>query len=531
MLIHLPMHLTCSPRVQLSFGSGSSILRQHSSGVLTEDEFEKLHIPTYADDKGGKRRLRVFMPADNPALNLCKTIMSGVALGYPLPTILNWHGEFNHPEWHFSGSHIAKLESLLSVINTLLNDHPDDAHEDDIALLVDAYDIWFQLPPSVLIERFHQLNREADARNMEAWKSLGPGFPVPPPRQSIIVTAAKDCFPDWTSGSEPHYEHWPESPMPLDFYGKDTDQEPWFADPARKYSRVRPRCVNSGLIIGTMGALRDALQRAQDKVDEVTRNGRQLWSDQALFAEVIGDQELWREWMRGLAQTWNGTASTSDLSRLKPAVWNIAKAAGNDKKRFEFGIGLDYNFTTIPPTCSSEEDGSFVRMDDREGIERESRKAGVPDGVRVKGVPAELVGQEAPVPGKKWDELSLYTDFWFGTSPVGIHHNAYINGLKTYRLKHWWSLTWFYPHLRYLVTRNLKPETGEARPLATVSSKSQGRQDIRYFAPSSSGEERLVEVYEPSKKFSKLSWDGVCQNGPKPWHEDLFGDGKGPMEI
>lgn len=475
--------------------------------------------------------MRIFMPADNPALNLCKTIMSGVALGYPLPTILNWHGEFNHPEWQFSGSHIAKLESLLSVINTLLKDHPDDTSENDIALLVDAYDIWFQLPPSVLIERFHQLNQAADARNVEAWKSLGPDFPVPPPRQNIIVTTAKECFPDWASGSEPNYEHWPESPLPSDFYGQGTDQVPWFTDPARKYRKVRPRCVNSGLIMGTMGALRDALQRAQDKVDEVTRNGRQLWSDQALFAEVIGDQELWREWMRGLAQNWNGTASENDLSSLKPEVRNIALAAMKGNKRFEFGIGVDYDFATIPPTCSSEEDGFFVKMNDKESIRAESEKAGVPDGVRVKGIPAELKGHEGPVPGRKWDEVPLYTDFWFGLSPVGIHHNAYIDGLKPYRLKAWWSMMWFYPNLRQLVTKNLNPADEEQRPLATIAAPTKGGKDIEYYASTSNREEQVVRVYEPSKDFGKLSWDGVCQKGSTPWHEPLFGDGKGPLEL
>ncbi|KAJ3502083.1 hypothetical protein NM208_g16801 [Fusarium decemcellulare] len=197
--------------------------------------------------------------------------MSAVATGYPMPILLNWNREYNRPSWHFAGSHIAKLESLLGGIEALLEDADknDDVSENDIAVLVDAYDIWFQLPPSILLERYHQLNREADARVRQQWADLNikADFPISPPRQDIIVTTAKDCFPDSYSGSDPRYEYWPDSPMPKDMYGEGTDEIPWSLDPARKYKKVRPRCVNSGLIMGSMGALRDTLRRCKEKVD------------------------------------------------------------------------------------------------------------------------------------------------------------------------------------------------------------------------------------------------------------------------
>lgn len=475
------------------------------------------------------------MPADNPAVNLCKVIMSAVALGYPMPTILNWRGEFNRPDWQFAGSHIAKLESLLVVIETLLEHETEDADEEDLILLVDAYDIWFQLPPSVLIERYHQLNREANERLRREWEALATDFPVPPPQQSIIITTAKDCHPSWDSGSEPNYAHWPESPLPDDFYGDDTDHVYFFADPARKYRKVRPRCVNSGLIMGTMGSLRQALKRCKEKVDETAMRGRQLWSDQALIGEVIGDQMLWREWMRSIAKTWNGTAAAAHLHDLAPETRAIAQAAVREGKQFEFGIGLDYNFTTIPPTCSAEEDGNFVVLGDEKALERESAKAGVPDGVRVRGIPPELKGSEGPIPGKQWDEVPLYTDFYFGLSPVGIHHNAYIDGLKPWRLEHWWNLTWFYPHLRDLVVKNLKPVdvTGEEKqaPLARLPPPRQDGKEIVYYAPRVDAEEKKVRIFEPSRELKPIDWDGVCQKGSQPWHEKIFGDGKGPLEV
>ncbi|KAL6404982.1 hypothetical protein AUP68_11821 [Ilyonectria robusta] len=519
-----------------------NILPGHHSAVetISHVELDRLNIPVRNDKLNASRRLRIFMPADSPHINLCKTIMSAVALGYPMPTMLNWNGEYNRPAWHFAGSHIAKLLSLLGGIEALLEDagKTDDVSEDDLAVLVDAYDIWFQLPPSVLIQRYHQINREADERIRKQWanEDSKSTLPIPPPRQDIIVTSAKDCFPDSYSGSDPHYEHWPASPMPADMYGDGTDQVPFSFDSARKYKKVRPRCVNSGMIMGTMGGLRDALRRCKDKVDRVAMDGRQLWSDQALFAEVIGDQELWRKWARHLGSSWDGKVAHNDVSSLSPEVGPIAAAALRGR-RFEFGIGLDYNFTTIPPTCSAEEDGAFVKIDDENAVKAESAKAGVPGDVRVRGIPKELPDsgtQDALLAGLKWGQLPLYTDFFFGTTPVGIHHNAYVGGLKPWRLKHWWDKMWYYPRLRELVTQRLRPAKGNATPLAKIASPD-GKDNIVYWAPRED-QHKAVRVFEPSKtpgdQFTPIGWDGVCQKGKsKKWYDELFGDGKGPLDI
>ncbi|EFY89573.1 hypothetical protein MAC_04428 [Metarhizium acridum CQMa 102] len=518
--------------------------------VLTTQQLQALQPGNRSISVGGDRRLRIFMPADSPHINLCKSVMSAVALGYPAPILLNWGGEFNRPEWHLAGSHVAKLESFLSVIENMLSlaeGEDGDVHQDDLAVLVDAHDIWFQLPPSVLIQRYHQLNREADERVRQQWddaQGFATDFPIQPPKQSIVVTAAKDCHPKSDSGSDPHYSHWPESPMPSDMYGDGTDKVLTMPfDSARKFKKIRPRCVNSGMIMGTMGSLRDALTRAKAKVETVAHRGRQLWSDQALFGEVIGDQEMWREWMRELGTTWNGTASENYLSRLPADVRSIAKAAMNGEG-FEYGIGLDYSFSTIPPTCSAEEDGYFAKINDKEALKQASAKAGVPNGeVRVKGVPAELdqagVGPKH-LSGVKWGDASLYTDFFFGVTPVAIHHNAYVNNLKSTRLNEWWSKMWFYPQLRNLVAQALLPMDAKntIRPLARIPAEG-GDQVTKYWTPKSDLRNRMVKVFEPASPDAKsggsitsIEWEGVCQqSGKKPWHEELFGDKKGPWQL
>lgn len=503
-----------------------------SQRTISKPRLEALNPPARDPRPGGQRRLRLFMPADGPSVNLCKTVMSALALGYPAPTILNWAGEFNRPEWHFAGSHIAKLESLLAVLDALHDG--EDASDDDLVLLVDAYDVWFQLPPSVLVERFHRLNRDADARVARQWADRGSGsagFPIPPPRQSIVVTTAKDCQPGAESGSDPRYEYWPDSPLPADFYGERTDEIAHSLDSARRYKNVRPRCVNSGMIMGTLGSLRAALRRCGDKVDAVAARGRQLWSDQALLAEVIGDQEIWRHWVRGLASTWNGTASVDgDVPREVRRVADAALAGA----AFEFGIGLDYDFATIPPTCSSEDDGFFVQLDDAEAVRKASEKAGVPGGeVRAKGIPPELNDAEGPVPGLGWGNVSLYTDFFFGTAPVGIHHNAYVSGLKKWRLEHWWNMTWYYPHLRSLVTNALRSES-KLTPLARLSLEDEhGSEEVTYWASKEGSDGKRAVVFDGSAEgeFRPISWDGICKKGGRKWHDVIFGDGQGPLQI
>ncbi|OHF03796.1 hypothetical protein CORC01_00658 [Colletotrichum orchidophilum] len=447
-----------------------------------------------------------------------------------MPTLLNWNGEFNRPDWHFAGSHIAKLESLLVALDTMYEE--DHAADNDIALLVDAYDIWFQLPPSALLDRFHKSNLEADTRVQELWMDSGynPEFPIAPPKQNIIITTAKDCQPGTESGSHPNYLHWPDSPLPSDFYGKDTDKIDLSADSARKYRRVRPRCVNSGMIMGKVGLLRAALRRCREKVEAVSMKGRQLWSDQALIAEVIGEQEMWREWVRSVLPPVN-QHRPQDLSR---EVRKVAEAA-LDGQRFEFGIGLDYTFSTMPPTCSAEEDGSFVRWVDRKAVQKASEEAGVPGSVRVPDVPTDLGGSDSPLPGAglSWADVPLYTDFFFGNAPVAIHHNAYISGLKAWRLQNWWNMTWFYPHLRDLVTSQLQQEESP-RPLARIAVGATGQKETVYWAPPEDKGMRTIKSFRWSNDGAEttiMDWNGICLNSQVNWHELIFGDEKGAVST
>jgi hypothetical protein len=148
----------------------------------------------------------------------------------------------------------------------------------------------------------------------------------------------------------------------------------------------------------------------------------------------------------------------------------------------------------------------------------------------------QCVEQHSPVlKDVKWGEVPLYTDFYFGVSPVGIHHNAYVDGLKSWRVKHWWDKMWFYPELRRLVTASLKPGQPSS-PLLRMQPASKEGKDITYYTTKADEKTRKVTVFraaagsEPAS-FHPIEWDGVCQKGSKPWHDELFGDGKGPLVV
>jgi hypothetical protein len=99
-------------------------------------------------------RLHVLIPANNPDVNLCKTLLTSNALGYPDPTILAWQekydvGESVHVFLELQaavvadvvtdyllggGSHLAKISAVLDWL-----EKSNDAADNDLVVMMDAY--------------------------------------------------------------------------------------------------------------------------------------------------------------------------------------------------------------------------------------------------------------------------------------------------------------------------------------------------------------------------------------------------------
>lgn len=310
------------------------------------------------------------------------------------------------------------MEYLDKVTNDDANEG-DKLGNNDLVLMVDAYDVWFQLPPDTLLQRHYQSNHGANARLAEQW----PYSSKIPMKQTIIAAAQKRCFPTIESGSNLYCDDLPESNLPADLYGDPTDTD----SEKKYYHNVRPRYLNSGSFMGPVGDMRHYLRRVKQRMERVIAEDLGFEGDQGIFGEIFGEQELWRKWRREQAELSSSDATTS--KRRGSALW---------QRDFEFHVGLDYSQQLFLPTVYAEHDGHFVPLSNRSFIQTQSSKMGI-DPVRLDGVPDDIrrstndlrkVLPPSVAKGFDWEQLPVYADFYTTAIPAVLHHNAWKNGGK-----------------------------------------------------------------------------------------------------
>lgn len=206
-----------------------------------------------------------------------------MANGFPPPALINWDVEYNEENLVGGGSHLAKITGMAAWLSTL-----PSRQDHDVVLMVDGHDIWFQLGPDVLIARYLDINRRADDRLARKLR-LG-ASDVGRTRQSIIFGAQKRCWP--RDQDDPACYAVPESTLPEHVYGASTDSNAG-ANAENPYRTFRPSYLNSGVIMGEVGSLRKLFVEAKKKTEEDKNFG----SDQNIFAELFGQQELHRAYV------------------------------------------------------------------------------------------------------------------------------------------------------------------------------------------------------------------------------------------
>ncbi|KAF4342459.1 hypothetical protein FBEOM_3608 [Fusarium beomiforme] len=404
------------------------------------------------------RRFALIVPCTKPSPNMCKNIFSALALGFPSPIIINWgvnYQDISH--WHF-GKALPKIIGFVDYLDSVM--HPnatasEKLEEDDIVLMVDAFDVWFQLPAQVLLSRYHDINRRANERLRKQWKRTDKPMPM---KQTIVAAAEKKCYPDDPElyGVNLKCNIWPESPVRADLYGPETDQNYTF------YHHNRPRWVNGGMYIGPAGDMRRMFRRTRQRLEAMVSEAFPVRSEQGMIGQIIGEQEVWRQLQR------NG--------RVKDELEDLVG------ENLEFHVGLDYGQEISAQTSRtdiSEEndifDADFVNLGDQEDLDLHSEVRGISPG-RVNGVPEDLKSVQSPLVehGKTvgWGEMSLYTDFFLSSVPVMIHFHKFKD-----RRRLWWDRPWYHGHLRGLVRSALLPRESD-EPLATVQFE-QGRISLR----------------------------------------------------
>ncbi|KAL4731208.1 hypothetical protein ACLX1H_000170 [Fusarium chlamydosporum] len=411
--------------------------------------------------KDADRRFALVIPANNPSTELCKTIVTAIALGYPSPVIVNW-GVDHRPITHWEGGrNLIKIPGMIGYLDAAM--HPD-AHpserleEDDIVLLVDGHDIWFQLPAQVMIERYHRINNEANERLQRQWNEKQKG--KMPMRQTIVIATGKKCYSGLVEkGINIQCEKWPESPLRKDLFGPDTevDREHWQTN--------RPRWINGGVYIGPAGDMRRLFRRSLYTMQAGLGDGIKMHSEQALTGEVVVEQEIFRQWQRAKGLPRRGMTKMLD-------------------NKMEYHVGLDYGQELAVQTQWTQDDegrdhGAFVTLGNQTLIDQYSATLGISP-TRLRGLPDDIKSAPNPladlVPNATWTNMPLYADFFTESIPVILHHNG-MHGLKR-RRSTWWDRPWYYHHLRQLLRNRMKTLGDPEEPLATYKSET-GR--IRYW--------------------------------------------------
>ncbi|CAK4022178.1 Hypothetical predicted protein [Lecanosticta acicola] len=398
------------------------------------------------------KNLHFLVPASSSNANLCKLMVSAAILAYPSPAILNWDAPFDDPNLVEAGSHVAKITGAHEYLQNL-----DASHDEDIVLMVDGHDVWMQLRPQVLIDRFHEINRQADARTRkELGKRVVQRHGL---KQKIVMGSQKGCWP-WTFNDPPCYAV-PTSPLPEDVYGPETDTE--IKDGLSPYQKYSQRFLNSGVMVGELGAMRKLFAQAMEQLKAEPNIG----SDQYIFSHILGDQQIYRETLlNNIPQTirkykqWNKELSPSD-ERIRTHLHEVReKAAARGDKSFEFGIGVDHTSLLGLDTVFAEDDTEWLHFNDSYQLSLAQQEKQLPSTSNPLSLNKDIQHSLPPfwtfttepfLPSRKhpWSQTPLFTNIYTGITPAAIHHNAHRGDRETLR-ETWWDKTWYFPHLRTL---------------------------------------------------------------------------------
>lgn len=471
-------------------------------------------------------QFHLLIPASETNPNLCKTLLSTFALAYPPPTLINYGKAFDGEGWD-KGSHAGKIRG---VYEHLTNDRK--IKDDDMVLVIDGFDIWFQLPPIIMIRRYYALVKEANQRLRRRYGTelkMQGGSPeaVAKYSQRVIFGADKLCWPN--PRNDPACAAVPFSTLPKDVYGVGTDMDP-------ESFRNRPRYLNSGTLMGPVADVRAIYKLALEKVE---KEGRGRVGDQFVFAEIFGEQEFLRETQRQSSQSttgrwveWISSALGGPDSPLSAnqTINNVTIVPG---RQYEFGIGLDYESQMFQTMTHSGDDVEFVSYNDSESMSDlqdkhfslRSRPFAMPVDVQLIHGPlwfsspgnlSEDVKDGILLPWSDkidtlperldWYDVPLATNLYAPSVPTLLHFNGDKSLLGT-----WWPKMWYHPYARALLRRFIR-STQTRKAAQAAAAGGQTWWDTRGGRGGVWTDRGLW-----------MAWGEVC----KKTEEEVLGDGKG----
>lgn len=466
---------------------------------------------------------------------LCRNVFSAAVLGYPTPRLVNWGQKAPTPGGdEYDGTHLAKITGLLDYLATL---GPES--DQDLVLMVDGFDLWFQLPPNVLIDRYQRI---VNRHNDRIRRRLGRAMDRQGIKQSIIMNAQNICWPQ--DNSEPVCYVVPDSELAHDVYGEGkTDNSPRSA---------RARWLNSGFMMGPVGDVRKLLKAVNNVILQNPGRG----SDQASFNDVFGQQEYYRE----LVREWHLSAPQRLMARVNKmfgiederskmvlsansTLFPTSDTANSDE--YEFHLGPDYLGELTLTLDNRAEDMDWHTHSDLEEAAKWTREKDIPPPIRIASLSDDIAHSVPPfsildrqhdkdkngtrtsddsdnektreqvtLAQKPWSDVPLYTHLYTGVVPSTIHFNR-----PKYKMATDWDKIWMFPHLRELLSaRMLAPRA----PVAVIPER-QGFARQQWWSPIDGkggviGENGTTPVW--------VSWETVCN--AEEIENEVFVDHKGP---
>jgi hypothetical protein len=505
--------------------------------------------PVVVEQRHRNERLHFLLPATNPNENLCQVLLSSSILGYNSPVMLGWGAKKMKGITH-GGTHALKISQTLDYLKAI-----DKQQDDDLVILADAYDIQFQLPPKVLIDRYYRVTDDAN-RRLKA--DYGKAYDKEKFRQSILFAAAKRYWPNpinevstWTA---------PQSPAPDDIYWNNTDT----IIGRNSYWSNRPRFMNSGFIIGPVGDMRKMFKRANKRIRTTVKYHD---SDQSVFAIMMGEQNYMREvlrlrhvgWWTKWRHPYTATKPRDNWVRglhidniLNPSITHIPFVP-NSQTDYEFGMGLDYMLDMAHQTSSSAIgiDSAWItynKVPDYISYLKPRRKSldckmrvheDLPDDIKsLRAGPYAALhsngihhqkrqnssstkddtnlqdDHDTALINRTWYDIPLYTQLCYGTIPIMIHHN----GDKSARERNWPDV-WLQSHAKQLLEAQMAKHSREQK----VAKQIESREKIKKPAGSDwEAFKKRPRVVQPGGSWTGdgkwKDWNDICS----PYTKSLF---------
>jgi hypothetical protein len=387
-------------------------------------------------------------------------------LGYPPPTLIGYGQEKpDATEFERIVDRITRVRNYLKNSKTI--------KDRDFVLVVDALDVFFQLPPQILVERFQGIlrtnNRKLQKKYGFAAVQNAPGAPAKRMQkysQRVLFGASKICYNGLES--DPGCVSVPESSLPPDVYG-------WKTDTYHDGHLNRPRWLNPGTVIGQAADLR----LIYDEVLQVLDQRHKKHGDYQALTQIFGRQEVVRElerrrtanrpkeWFYNLLGIGDATNITGISVRLETG------------HRYEYGIGVDYESQLFFNQVMSREDVEWLKYNNVTKSERLQMEMGVPRESRLL-LPDDIANLPSPFNQTRfakqettrptwnatldklpnpdtdsWHTVPLMTNGHSATVPVLAH----LNGDSKLR-DTWWEKMWFFRWARALLRKYVRSGHG-----------------------------------------------------------------------